>query len=221
MKYLRLVGIAIFAICALTAAMATTANAAEPPALITYSGSGAFTITSGAGELETSGKLRVTCTGDNGTGQLGKNQATTAELTVTFTGCEIGGLKCKSAGLANGNIQTVKLAATLGRIKAGEAGILIKPKTGTAFLVPVLCGGEVEFTATGSVIGTLTPVDTQTNKLTAKFTQVGGLQTIKKFEGETTVNNLIAKIGSSGLEQAGLESVETLTLREGSGQLLA
>jgi hypothetical protein len=221
MKYLRLVGIAIFAICALTAAMATTANAAEPPALITYSGSGAFTVSSGAGELETSGKIKVTCTGDDGTGQLGKNQATTAELTITFLSCETLGLKCKSAGLANGNIQTVQLAATLGRIKAGEAGILIKPKTGTAFLVPVLCGGEVEFTAIGSVIGKLTQVDTQTKQLTATFTQAGGLQTIKKFEGETTTNNLIAKVGVTGAEQAGLVSEEKLTLREGSGQLLA
>jgi hypothetical protein len=218
MKYLRLIGIAILAIFALTA---ITASAASAAASIKYTGNGTFTISSGSGTLETSGKLVVSCTGDNGTGKLGASSATTAELTVTFTGCETAGLKCKSEGLANGNIQTVRLAAKLGDITATEVGILIKPQTGTAFLVPVLCGGEVPFTATGSVIGKLTPVGTETKTLTATFTQSKGLQTIKTFLNAGENNNLIAKIGSSGPEQAGLTSTETLTLKEGSGTLTA
>jgi hypothetical protein len=221
MRQLRLVLLALVAFCAFSATWVTYASAAEPPALFTYSGSGAFTLSNGTLVLETSGKVSIDCTGGNGTGQFGKSQATTAELTITLTGCEALGLKCKSAGLANGNMQTVKLLATLGRIKAGEAGILIKPKTGTAFLVPVLCGGEVEVTWTGSVIGKLTPVDTQTKQLTATFEQKGGLQTIKKFEGETTSNNLICKIGVGGVEQLGVSLAQTLTLITGSGQLLA
>jgi hypothetical protein len=221
MKQLRLGLLALAAICALSVTWVTYANAAEPPASFTYTGSGAFTITSGAFNFETSGKVEMGCTASNGTGQFGKSRATTAELTVTLTGCETLGLKCKSAGLANGNLQTVKLLATLGQIKAGEAGILLKPKTGTAFFVPVLCGGEIELTWTGSVIGELTPIDTQTKTLAATFRQTGGLQTIKKFEGETTSNNLIQKFGPGGSEQLGLELEQQLTLKNGSGQLLA
>jgi hypothetical protein len=226
MKYLRLVAIAVFAIGALTAIMATAANAAEVSALITYSGTGAFTISSGAGELETSGKAKIKCEGDNGTGQLGGKGGTTrsttiAELTVTFTGCEALGLKCTSNGLVAGNIQTVPLVATLGRIKAGEAGILFRPKAGTAFLVPVSCEGVVEVTVTGSVIGVITPVDKQTTAFTITFSQSSpGLQTVKKFENSPVINNLIATVGG-GPEQAGLVSKETLTLTSGSGILLA
>jgi hypothetical protein len=221
MKQLRLILVAFVTICAFGATWVTHANAAEPPASFTYSGSGAFTISGGAVDFETSGRVIMACSDVNGTGQFGKRAATTAELTVTFTGCETLGLQCKSGGLARGNMQTVKLLATLGRIKAGEAGLLIKPKTGTAFLVPVLCGEEIELAWTGAVIGRLTPVDTQTKTLTATFTQTGGLQVIKKFEGETTSNNLVEKVGTKGPEQMGLSLGQQLTLKEGSGQLLA
>lgn len=226
MKYLRLVAIALFAIGALTALMATAANAAEVSALITYSGTGAFTISSGPGELETSSKVKIVCKADNGTGQFGGKGGTTrsttiAELTVTFTGCETSALKCTTPGLTAGNIQTVPLVATFGRIKAGEAGLLLRPKTGTAFLGSVVCGGVVPLSVTGSVIGVITPVDEQTSEFKLTFTQSSaGLQTVKKFENSAVINNLIATT-TGGPEEAGLVSTETIKLKEGSGIILA
>jgi hypothetical protein len=85
MRYLRLVGIAMLLICAISAITVSTASAAK----ITYSGSGKLSITGGEGKLETVGGTEVTCKGKVGTGQLGKSTATTAELTVSFTGCEL------------------------------------------------------------------------------------------------------------------------------------
>jgi hypothetical protein len=223
MKYLRLVGLSILAICAIAAVTASAAYA-ESPALITYSGSGAFTIASGAGKLVTTGGLEVSCKADNGTGQLGGKggsaQALTASLTITFTGCETLGKKCTSAGLTAGNIQTVPLVALFGRIKPGIAGAKFEPKTGEQFVVPVKCG-EIEFKVHGGVIGEFTTaVDKQTSTLAISFAETAGVQAIKKFEGETGSVNLIAEIGTSP-EEAGLESKETLTLKEGSGILLA
>lgn len=220
MKYLRLVGIAILAICAVSALAASTASAAK----ITYSGSGKFTVTSGAGKLETVGGTQITCKGDFGTGQLGKSTATTAELTVSFTGCELLGKKCKSTGAAAGLIDTHKLLATLGEIETGKkGGALLKPAAGAGqpFLVPVLCA-ETEFSVKGSVIGEFTTaLDKQTSVLNIKFAlgETKGTQAVTKFVGGA--ENVLESTIEGTTEHAGLESAEALTLEGGSGQLLA
>jgi hypothetical protein len=216
MRNLRLMAVAIFAICAFSAVLASSASAAE----ISYTGPGSFKISSGAGELESSGKLKITCTGDTGTGQLGATPTKSAELTVTFVGCETLAKPCTSSGATAGNIQTVKVKGAIGDINktAKEVGVLLTPASGTAFVVPVKCG-SIAFAATGSVVAKLTPTETLTKTLTATFTQSGGLQTVKKFEGESTNHNLISEIGASGPEEAGLKSTETLTLTSGEGTL--
>ncbi len=217
MKQLRLLAVAAIAICALSAAVAANANAA---AHITYSGSGHFTISSGSGELVTAVGTEIFCTGDVGSGQLGPNPALTALLTVSFVGCETAGLPCTSAGQKSGLIDTTQLVATLGDINKTTVGALLKPETGTAFLLPSKCG-TAAFEVKGSVIGELasTQNDKQKTSLVVSFTQSAGSQTIKKFEGEATENNLEANLGK-GFEKAGLKSTETLTLESGGGQLL-
>jgi len=220
MRYLRLIGIAVLAICAVTAVAASTASAAK----ITYSGNGQFTITSGAGKLETVSGVQITCKSDVGTGKLAASPATSAELTVSFRNCEFLGVKCTSTGATAGLIDTVKLLATLGDVKSKEvAGALLKPLSGTEFLVPVKCG-ETAFSVKGSVIGEFTnKLDTQTNLLTIKFgLKAGekGKQAITKFAGEEKTNVLESTIEGK-TEVAGLESTEDLILTGGSGQLLA
>lgn len=224
MRHLRLVGVAILA-TVIVAAVAASAAYAEVQPLFTYSGSGAFTIKQvGAGALETSSKTSISCTGGNGTGQFGKSQATTAELTVTFTGCTTAGglVKCTTTGLTAGNIQTVRVLALLLKKEPGSTTVLIKlhPKTGTAFLAETSCGG-LGLKVTGAVIGEVTPTDKQTKTLNVVFKQAGGLQEDKKAEGETGSNNLISTIGEGGPEEAGLGAELELTLISGSGQLLA
>jgi hypothetical protein len=223
MSYLRLVATAIIAVCGIMA-ITTTAAYAEAPALITYSGSGAFTITSGPGKLETTGGLEISCKAANGTGQLGGKggsaEALTAALTSTMTGCETLGKKCTSAGLSAGNVQTVPLIAVLGRISPGIAGALLLPKTGEQYVVPVKCG-EVEFKGHGGGIGEITTaVDKQSKSLTIVSRQTAGVQAIKKFEGETASHTPIVEIGGTP-EEAGIEGTAILTLKEGSGILLA
>jgi len=180
MRYLRLIGIAILAVTAISAIAASSASAMK----ITYSGAGKFTVTSGPGFLETVGKQTVNCKSDNGTGQLGKSPATTAELTVSFVGCEVLGKKCTSSGGAAGLIDTNKLLATFGEIETGKiGGALLKPVSGTEFLVPVKCG-ETPLAVRGSVIGQFTTaLDTQTSLVTLSFKQASGIQAIKKFVG--------------------------------------
>ncbi len=216
MKQLRLLAVAAIAICALSATVAANANAA---AHITYSGNGHFTISSGPGELVTTGGLSVFCTGDTGTGQLGANPAQTALLTVSFVGCESGGFPCTSTGGKSGLIDTKTLEATLGDINPTTVGALLKPDTGTEFVPTTKCG-TIKFEAKGSVIGEFknTQNDHNTTALTLTFLQSAGVQTIKKFEGGPE-NTLEAELGK-GFEKAGLESMETLTLTNGSGQLL-
>jgi hypothetical protein len=221
MRYLRLIGIAILAVTAISAIAASSASAMK----LTYSGAGKFTVTSGAGTLETVGGVQVTCKTDLGTGQLGKSPATTAELTVSFSECEALGKKCTSSGGASGLIDTVKLLATFGEVKTKEVGgALLKPASGTAFLVPVKCGATA-LAVTGSVIGEFTTkLDTQTNLVTLLFGLKAGekvKQAITKFVGEEKTNVLESSLEGGAFEVAGLESKEDLLLINGSGQLLA
>jgi hypothetical protein len=217
MRSLRLLGIVMLAVCLVSGIAASTASAMK----ITYSGSGRFAITAGEDKTETVGGDQLTCKGNAGTGQLGKSPATTAELTVSFRGCEALGKKCTSSGGTPGLLDTVKLLATFGDIEAKKiGGALLKPASGTAFLVPVKCG-ESTFSWSGSVIGQFTTaLDTQTSLITLNFEQQKGIQTIKKFAGEAKENTLTSIIEGSE-EIQGLEAREDLVLTAGSGQLLA
>jgi hypothetical protein len=75
------------------------AQAEEGPPLFTYSGNGSFSVSGGTFDLETGNGVLYICTSTNGTGRLARSPARTAELTVTISGCEAPGFKCRSAGL--------------------------------------------------------------------------------------------------------------------------
>ncbi len=214
----RLAGIAILATFILGIALTGTASAA---AHITYSGNGRFPISSGEQQTETAGGLSFFCTGDLGSGKLGANPATTVELTISLVGCELDGFPCTSSGGKSGLIDFVKLIATLGDINETTAGALLKPASGTSFVVPAKCG-TIAYELKGSVIGEFksTQNDKNTKALTLTFAQSKGIQAIKKFEGEANESTLEINLGK-GFEKAGLESTETLTLEgTGAGQLL-
>jgi hypothetical protein len=218
---LRLAGIAMLAVCMVSGIAASTSSAMK----ITYSGSGKFTVTAGADTTETVSGTELTCKTNAGTGQLGKSPATTAEVTISFSGCEALGKKCTSSGGTSGLIDTVKLLITFGEIETKKVGgALLKPASGTAFLVPVKCG-EATLAWTGSVIGEFTTkLDTQTSLVTLSFgLKAGekGKQAITKFVGEEKTNVLESSLEGGAFEVTGLESKEDLLLIGGSGQLLA
>jgi hypothetical protein len=214
-------GIALLAIFALAAVAASSASAS---AGITYSGNGKFAISSGEGTLETATKgLSITCSSDVGAGHLngtaggGNSLATTASLTVAFKGCKSAGKACTTTGAASGEIKTTLVTATIGEDENGKAAVSLTPESGTAFVQTSLCGTSVKFEAKGSVVALLSPEDKQTKTLTATFTQTSGVQEDKKLNG--VEDKLEAELGS-GFEPAGLASVETLTLENGTGILL-
>jgi hypothetical protein len=222
MRNLRLLVAALLGILVLGALAASAASAAEASALFTYSGNGTFIITGKESFTETTARIQFECAASEGAGQFGRSQARTVELTITFTDCTIvgGEIGCTSSGLPGGDVQTVPLQGTLGRIKPGAAGILLKPLAGKQFLLPTKCA-TITLEWTGSVIGKLKAVDKQTKALTAAFKQEHGLQEIKTFElGVKEADSLVSGI-SGHPEQMGLESEETLTLLSGSGILLA
>jgi len=207
--------------CAIGAATATAAQAEDTKPLFTYSGNGTFTISGGTFQLEIqSGPLYI-CTGSNGTGRMGHSPANTAELTMTISGCEAPGFKCTTTGLARGHVQTTKLTATFGKLGSGKVGILLKPKVGSAFIEPTICDTESPMAWSGSLMGTLTPVETQTHSLTMGFKQSHSTQEHTKFEGTEENDHLTLEGTGEFIEGLGIETEQTLTLKEGSGQLIA
>jgi hypothetical protein len=216
---LRLFGIGTIVVFVISIGTVSTASAAK----ITYSGNGRFIASNGIGRLETVGGTQIACGGNTGTGKLGKSPARTAELTLSFSACSLLGKSCHSSGGKAGLIDTNKLLATFGDIATKvKGGALVKPASGTALLVsPVQCG-EVSIEVQGSVIGEFTTkLDVQTNSLNLVFALLGkGEEYVTKFAGESQENFLESTI-EGATEDAGLELAETLTLAEGSGQLLA
>jgi hypothetical protein len=151
--------------------------------------------TLGAAFLEgKTSKSKISCTGGTATGEITGPTKTVNNVT-TFTGCETGGLPCKS-GATEGVIETAKLEGVLGQLKVnstpglrlfapGEGGK--KPKTGS--LASFTCaGGAVSVVVSGSVIGQLsgaqglTPAEGKfaaSNKLT--FSETAGKQKYESF----------------------------------------
>jgi len=150
--------------------------------------------TLGAAFLEgKSSKAKISCSAGTATGEITGNTKTTNNVT-TFTGCETGGLPCKS-GATEGTIVTAALDGVLGNVTAtlpairlfapGEGGK--SPKTG-ALATFTCAGGAVSVVVSGSVIGSLSGAQGKevgegkfaaSNKLT--FAEALGKQKYEKF----------------------------------------
>jgi len=105
-------------------------------------------------------KAKISCSAGTATGEITSSTKTSKNVT-TFTGCETGGLPCKS-GATEGVIVTSALDGVLGNVTATLPGIRLfapgeggkKPKTGS--LATFTCaGGAVSVVVSGSVIGSL------------------------------------------------------------------
>jgi hypothetical protein len=171
-------------------------------------------------QLETTGagnpgkvKSVVKCTGQSSTGEV-TGQKTNIATNVVFTGCESSGLKCKTTGAKEGEIQVAELDGLLGIEKKGETKAKDKvaneytPKgpEGTHF-TDFACGG-IAVEVRGHV---LNPVTANAMKLTAtvKFVAKGGKQKPEHFVGGP---NLILESKFSNVPGATFEqSGQTLT----------
>ena len=93
-------------------------------------------VTSEGGEamLETVAGTKVTCKAIANNGTIPANGANAVrEATVTFTGCEADGFKCKTVGSAVGEVQTNLLKGQLGYLGAvgsGKVGVDLVPEAG-------------------------------------------------------------------------------------------
>jgi len=197
MKRMRLMGLCLVAVFALSVA---SASAAQP---VFY---GVAEIGKTVGSVKISGTLgaaflegketkgQITCLGGTATGEITSPTKTVNNVT-TFTGCETNKLKCKSGTDPEGTIKTTALEGVIGNITATLPGIRLwgpgaggtKPKT--ALLAEFECGGGlVKVKVTGSLIGSLSGAQGKTfeegkfaasNKLT--FGEAEGKQKYQSF----------------------------------------
>jgi hypothetical protein len=139
----------------------------------------------------------VTCTSFGDTGKIATPTTETGILS-TFKGCTSLKKKCASPGQKAGTIVTNKLKGVLGYINKAkhEVGVALSAE-GAGNLAEFNCEG-IEIETSGSVIGTLEPVNVFTKTENNVFAVNGeGFQEITKFEGGTT-QQLLSKVNGSG-----------------------
>jgi hypothetical protein len=168
-----------------------------------------FTTKAGTGSITTS-STTLKWTGEHGEGSLEAPNKVSG-IVLTFTGDKIGGCEVNSPGAAKGEVVSKPLQGELGYISKSipSVGALFAPVTGAVF-------GEIEASACtsalklkGSVIGRITPLNTEVSTGTIAFGTVSGKQEVTKFEGELTEHQL-----SIGELPGGFECKEGLTTAE-------
>jgi hypothetical protein len=179
MKRIRIIGLALVAMFAMSAVASATASAALPE-LVNSSGvelvKKNFTIKSGAGKLEST-LGTVECSSDTGSGKV--TGLKTDEATVTFKGCKLAGTSttCQS-GAEAGVIVTNALKSEVVYIKSTEpkeVGVKITP-VGT-LLAKFSCG-TLTFEVSGETTGKITPINKfvkTTEHYTLEFNKASGL----------------------------------------------
>ena len=206
---LRIVGLALVVVFAMSAMVASAASAALPE----FSTSSTFKASSGHALLETKAGHKVECSASTGEGTITAPKSVT-KASVKFTGCkepEIGAT-C-SSGSKSGEIVTKMLAGTLKYINAGakEVGIELKPESSTEkVFVTFKCeifGFGSTLTVRGSLTGKITPVNTKTNTYTLAYTQSKGKQT---YPSESLLETESSGIVSFPYEESGQEVSATV-----------
>jgi hypothetical protein len=165
--------------------------------------------------LENVNRTKLTCTGESGTGAI-TGRKTVGEVVLTFTGCEVGGQKCTTSGLAEGEMRTNGLEGALGLDSQTETlgkvtnhiGIDLFPAGKSGAALEYACGGGEPQALAGSIIAPVISNKMQTSS-TLKFSQSAGLQKPEAFEGGPQ-DVLRSAIG----EQVGLALNATLHTEE-------
>jgi hypothetical protein len=166
-------------------------------------------------KLETIGKVKVTCTRESSSGVV-TGLKTVGSVVVNFSGCESGGVKCTTSGLAEGELQTASLEGVLGieriTVKEGKEtrhiALDLYPAPYSGPLLEYTCGSSEPTALSGSL---LTPVVSgkMLATTTLKFAASAGKQKPEGFEGgeREVLTNLLG-------EQVGLTMAATQTNEE-------
>jgi hypothetical protein len=207
MKRIRIVGLALVAMFAFSALVASAAQAAAPeftvhPDKITKS------TTTATYTLETVGGSKVTCKAQSNEGEI--ETAKTGFATITFTGCEttvIIKVKCETKGAATGEVKTNKLLTTLG-VSGSTTAIKLAPE-GELFAELECAGAAIK--VKGAVVCPITPVGGGTHtSFSLACAQTKGVQSLTSFEGVAA--NLETSISGGTYEQSGQSGTGTLTV---------
>jgi hypothetical protein len=204
-KALGLCLVAVFALAAITASLATAKK-------VHNTGPVPQTASGGVAKLEGSPLPPIECKKQHSTSEL--LTGTTDKAQVFYEECESNGKKCQNVGGTPGHITTNPLSTEVGWISKskGEVGDDFKPASGT-YLAEFECEGIV-VKVKGSVIAKVSPTNTMstTGKVIAK--EEGGKQSPEKFESgpkDTLITEASAVPGSEIQSTQEQEDVVTNT----------
>jgi hypothetical protein len=137
MKRFRILGLALLSLLALGAFAASMASA-EEGVLPTVTAK-TFTISGGAGALETLAGEKIECTATTGKGEVAAKVDQKATGTFTFTGCKANGFAASTLGAASGTIvSAVNFTICLINSAKSVFGVVIEPKETVHVEVPSL-----------------------------------------------------------------------------------
>jgi hypothetical protein len=167
--------------------------------------------------LETVKKATVVCKGEASTGEY-TGTKTVGNVVVTFTACEMAGVKCTSAGAGEGEVVTTTLEGELGIEKTSIEGPLkdkvamdLFPVGKTGPFMQFNCG-PTAVSVRGSV---LNPVKSNSMLLSAtlKYAVSSGKQKPENFEG-LPKDVLETEFDEAAAEQSGLKLTTQQTNEE-------
>jgi len=195
MKQIRTLGMALVAVLALSAVVASGAFAAAPEFVPNTKQS--FTTSGKTATLRAASfpETVITCTASTGTGEI--TGATGAKkvggVSVTFTGCNAtsgGGCEVHSKGGGKEEITTSTLEGELGKVAKSEAtsevGLELKAGSGSFVTVEGSCIPFGKSEITGTVTGEVNPIKESGTSGTLTYAASGTSQKIKKFNGKAT-----------------------------------
>jgi hypothetical protein len=233
MKRMRIIGLALVALLAVSAVTVASASAALPE-LLNKEGKElakktVTTTDTAVSTLENTAKETVTCSTSSSTGTASGTK-NLVNAVVTFNGCKssLGGA-CSNAGAEE--IVTNKLEGQIGYIEPKtnkEVGLDLWPASRTAaekekhefkaIFVKFTCGTFAGDEVRGGVIGKIANVNSlsTTNTLTYAKGANAGEQAIKKLEGvEAGFENVLeAQLFFFGFKKADEQSTQSVTYEE-------
>jgi hypothetical protein len=226
MQRLKVIGLALVAVFAISAVTSATASAAEPEF---KPKAGTFPVAFSASSLKTdklvTANHTIECTGGNTTTGEVAGAREAKNVKVKFTKCKDVATKEECKNVAAETIETKVLKSKPVYIKGHlkpkeERGLDLEPEAAGAFaefecgkLIKVKVKVQNKNAAENSVIGVIAAaeVGVQKNVIEVNFNQVGGVQAPQEYENETglikTKDFLESEIGGVK-EVAGEEAAE-------------
>lgn len=180
MKYLKIMGLCLVAVLALSAVTVASASAQEME-LVNKEGKALvknkFKGESGKGTLEATNGSKITCTKTKFTGKTTNTKE--GEAATTFTGCESKGFKCNTEGSGTGEIKTslTLFIALSGGHWVFFLSILTSP-------IVLHCTGLQELKVRGGIVIPVTSPEEEklTKVITINAKQTKGKQEFTKYK---------------------------------------